>query len=416
MSRIALIGENSAEYVNKLLDIWDSGDCAVLIDWRTPFETAYQMMLEAGVVECYIESRLTKNIILSKYSSVSFSLFEISDNSPHLLPDSVRAKYQENTNDEEAVILYSSGTTGKSKEIILSHYAVTTNADAILDYMRLDHNDCLYIVKSLSHSSTLTGELVVALRSGANVVLAPTVVPPRYVLIRLRTYSVTILCLNPTLLRMYYEECRKKEYNLGSLKTIYCSGAVLYDKVYSEAHEILKGINIFNVYGLSEAGPRVAAQTEDCCKSNSVGKAIKGVEVIIVREDGILASNGELGIIHVKTPSLYSGYILGTQKNKSLYNSWLNTGDIGYIDEYGELHITNRVDDVITINSHKVYLGDIKRLILENKDVTDCAVCKSAYDGLEFIECLYVSITDCTVSIIHHLKEKLMDYEIPKRF
>jgi long-chain acyl-CoA synthetase len=401
MSRVALIGENSIEYISNLLDIWNHGDCAVLLDWRIPFETAYQMMLEAGVQKCCIESRLLKNISLPEYCCVSFSTFNIADNSPHLLPDRVRAKYHENTSDDEAVILYSSGTTGRSKGIILSHYAITTNADAILDYMKLNNSDCLYIAKSLSHSSTLTGELVVSLRSGANVVLAPNVVPPRYVLNRVKEFSITTLCLNPTLLRMFSEECKKKEYDLDSLKTIYCSGAILNDKVYSEAHDILKGVDIFNVYGLSEAGPRVAAQTKECCKSNSVGKAIKDVEVIIVGDDGIPVNNGEYGLIHVNTSSRYSGYVSGKEKHKSLYRNWLNTGDIGNIDEFGELHVTGRVDDVIIIDSHKVYPGDIERLILDNTDVTDCYVSRFTYNGAEMIGCLYVSDKYCTISIMH---------------
>ena len=56
MMRVALIGENSIEYVNMLLDIWNNGDCAVLLDWRIPFEAAYQMMLEAGVTRCFMEN------------------------------------------------------------------------------------------------------------------------------------------------------------------------------------------------------------------------------------------------------------------------------------------------------------------------------------------------------------------------
>ena len=65
--RVALICENSVEYVDKLLDIWNNGDCAVLLDWRIPFETTYRMMLEAGVQKCFIESRLIENISLTEY-------------------------------------------------------------------------------------------------------------------------------------------------------------------------------------------------------------------------------------------------------------------------------------------------------------------------------------------------------------
>ena len=416
MPRVALIGENSIEYVSILLDIWNNGDCAVLLDWRIPFETAYRMMLEAGVVECRIEVQLLKNMSLPKDSIITFSTFDISERSPVLLPDNIRNKYQENTDNNEAIILYSSGTTGKSKGIILSHYAITYNADAILDYMSLSKYDCLYIAKSLSHSSTLIGELLVSLRCGCSIVLAPTVVPPRYVLNCIAKFSVTTICLNPTLLQIFANECRKKVYDLHTLKTIYCSGAILNDKVYQNAHNIFYGINIFNAYGLSEAGPRVAAQTKNCCKNNSVGTAIRGVEIIIVDEKGNPVTNNTRGIIHVNTPSLYSGYVSGTKKHSSLYNGWLNTGDYGYFDEYNELHVVDRVDDVIIINAHKLYPGDIERLILDELQVSDCAVCKFTYNGIESIGCLYVSDKECFGDITRKLTKFLMQYEIPKKF
>lgn len=115
MARIALIGENSIEYVDKLLSIWNSGNCAVLLDWRIPFETAYRMMLEAHVETCYIESSLLLNETVETYSDISFITFRIADRQPHLLPDNIRIKYCENKSGEEAVVLYSSGTTGASK-------------------------------------------------------------------------------------------------------------------------------------------------------------------------------------------------------------------------------------------------------------------------------------------------------------
>ena len=109
------------------------------------------------------------------------------------------------------------------------------------------------------------------------------------------------------------------------------------------------------MYGLSEAGPRVTAQRKECCSGNSVGKPIINVEIKIVSNDGIILKKGERGIVHVHTPCIYSGYIKGTSKHESLYNGWLNTGDIGYVDDNDELHIVNRIDDVIIINSHKLF-------------------------------------------------------------
>lgn len=102
------------------------------------------------------------------------------------------------------------------------------------------------------------------------------------------------------------------------------------------AHKTFKNTAIYNVYGLSEAGPRVTAWCSNCCENNSVSKPINGIEIEIVNNKGIPQKAGECRIVHVNTPSLFDGYIIG-KKAVSLYKDWLNTGDIGYLDSGGNL-------------------------------------------------------------------------------
>lgn len=416
MSRVALIGDNSIEYVDLLIDIWNNGDCAVLIDWRIPFLTAVEMMREASVKQCFIEKRLTSGEDISKVQDIEFIVFERNCNSAKYLPSDVYDKFQNNYSQNEAVVIYSSGTTGKSKGIILSHFAINMNADAIIDYMQPTNDDCIYIAKTLSHSSTLTGELLVALKSKIKLVIAPTIVPPRFVLNNIEKYKVSIIGVNPTLLNMYADEFRYNKYILTSLKTIYVSGSVLNDKIYNKAHDVFRNINIYNVYGLSEAGPRVTAQREDCCKENSVGRPIKGVEIAIVNEQGECVQVGERGVIHVNTKSLYSGYIVGTEKNKSLYNGWLNTGDIGYFDEYDELHVVDRADDVIIIDSHKIYPSEVVSWIYKFADIDECIVTNVEFRDENILCCLYTGSTEIVKDIKNKLSTVIMRYEIPRMF
>ena len=418
MSRVALIGENSVEYVNTLIDIWNNGDCAVLLDWRIPIETAYEMMQEAGVQKCYIENTFVEKYELSNYPIIQFIPFENRTQTATQVTEDIYEKFQINYSQNEAVVIYSSGTTGKSKGIVLSHFSINTNADAIIDYMKLGKNDCLYVAKSLSHSSTITGELLVSLKSGARLILAPTVVPPRVLMNNLSKFGVSTLCLNPVLLRMCAEECQKRSYSLPALKTIYVSGSVLDDQVYRIAHTAFIDVAIYNVYGLSEAGPRVTAQRLDCCKSNSVGKPIKGVKIAIVDNKGDIVPERVRGIVYVFTPSIYSGYISGKEKHLSLYKGWLNTGDIGYIDENGELHIVGRADDLIIINAHKIYPNDVEYAILNNTDVTECVVVGyvSSHTGAMTLGCVYVSQVSLSVNDKKQLGKILLPYEVPKYY
>ena len=413
MARVALIGDNSVEYINALIDIWNNGDCAVLIDWKVPFQTAYGMMKEAEVSKCYIENRVFDRINSSSFPLLQFEVYINNTTSAMELPMDLYKRYHENYSNNEAVVIYSSGTTGKSKGIVLSHYAISTNADAILDYMKLCGEDCIYIAKSLSHSSTLTGELLVALKSETRLIIAPSIVPPRFVLSNIIKFSVTTICINPTLLQLYSDEVRRKEYHLKTLRTIYVSGSILNDKIYQLAHDAFQNIAIYNVYGLSEAGPRVTAQRYDCCKSNSVGKPIAGVEIAIVDDIGNPLRSCERGIVYVNSPSKYMYYIYGEEKFRSLYNGWLNSGDIGYVDNNGELHIADRKDDVIIINSHKIYPSDIERLLLSNDKVIDCCITKCTANEKEFIGCAYVSNEYNETDIIRILKCTLLPYEMP---
>jgi long-chain acyl-CoA synthetase len=417
MGRIGLIGENSIEYVDRLLDIWNDGECAVLLDWRIPHKTAINMMQEAAVQKCYIEKSLLEKIPEEKQSIIKFMNYEKNSNSAQVLPDDIYDKFEINYSENEAVVIYSSGTTGKAKGIILSHRAINSNADAIINYIKPTKDDCIYIAKTLSHSSTLTGELLVALKTYTRLVIAPTIVPPRFTLNNIKKYAATIICLNPILLSIYTDEYRTGQFcDIEPLKTIYVSGSILDDKIYQRANEAFEGIAIYNVYGLSEAGPRVTAQMENYRKGNSVGKPIKGVEIKIVDKNGDEVKQSERGIIHVNTPSRYNGYVSENDKLSSLYKNWINTGDIGYIDEVGELHIVSRADDVIILDSHKVYPSEVEEKIQEITGTDECAVSTICQNQREILVCLYAANTTVTAEAIKQLKDCLLPYEIPQQF
>ena len=185
---------------------------------------------------------------------------------------------------------------------------------------------------------------------------------------------------------------------------------------YNAPKKSFKNANVYFEYGLSEAGPRVSSQKNGNCSIDSVGKPIQDVYITIVNEKGCAVPTNQVGVIHVKTPSKYSGYVSGETKFKSLYNNWLNTGDIGFFDEYDELHVINRIDDVINIDAHKIYPSEVEEAILSLCGVKECAVVELENSQIKFLACLYVGDIVAEREIRVHLKKLLPAYEIPQRF
>ena len=171
--RIGLIVRNTTEYAERLFRIWNSGDSAVLIDCDAPPSVSFGLLKEAGACKCYLENSLADRYDDTAPPSFEMTCYPTEYRMPCVMPESVRDMYKPRYDESEAVVMYSSGTTGKRKGVSLSHRALSNNADSIIDYMRPTENDCFYLNKKLSHCSSLVGELLVALKSGADILLSP---------------------------------------------------------------------------------------------------------------------------------------------------------------------------------------------------------------------------------------------------
>jgi len=352
-----------------------------------------------------------KNDAFRQPSRIHFMPYEQHQAAAVLLPCRIYDKFKPNYNKDEAVILYSSGTTGSAKGVILTHYAINTNADAIITNMQATSEDCIYIVRTMSHASTLTGEILVALKTKMRMVVAPEIALPRACLTNIERFKVTFIGLNPALLATYTTELIRSAYDVSALRAIYVGGSILDADVYMSAKKAFDGKPIYNVYGLTEAGPRVT----------SAGRPLQGVSVAIIDENGNIAQYGAKGIVHIKTPSCFSGYVSGERSLLPLYEDWLNSGDVGYVDAEGYLHIVDRMDDVIIIDAHKIYPTQVEAVINMYPDIKECIVKPFNCDGLVAgLRCEYVSNnadgTDISAMVRKWCLTQLLPYEVPKQF
>lgn len=412
MSRVGIIGYNSIDYIKKVIEIWENGDAVVLIDPMIPIDKQYEIIKTACVNYCFIDDRIYEKNISYKNAKMSFEVFNVTCGFTELCTEQLI--YKEKYTDDEAVIIFSSGTTGISKGVILTHKAINVNADAIIEYMGINKKDTLYIAKPFSHSSTFTGEIVVSLKVGNNLVLSQPIVPPRVILSNLSKFKCTHVCVNPYLLRIITAEQKRKCYDLSHLRRIYVSGSRLSDNIWLDAKNTFNNTYILNVYGLTEAGPRVSVQSDDE-KTNTVGKPIKDVEIIITDDKGHKMSESEMGIVSVKTPSKMKGYINSDQVTP-VYKDWLNTGDLGYIDENGCLHIVDRLSEVIVINSHNIIPSSVEESINQIDGVDNSCVLKVSTDYDDVLCCVYTGNEIPSIEIRNKLSKCFLNYEIPSIF
>lgn len=323
-----------------------------------------------------------------------------------------------------AFILMSSGTTGRRKGIALTHRAVISNIQAIVDYMKPVQSDHFLSLKNFVHVSTLVGEILTCIYAGAHLYLPNPICPMAKTLKNIETFAPTLLFGNPQILLRLMQYAKKNSADIA-VKTIYTSGAIFKQAEAKELSETFQNSQIRNVYGLTEAGPRVAAQSEkDCDKYGSVGKPIKDTYIYIKDVKGETTQResrtNEIGIVCIKNKSLMLGYVhSGFQISYINREEYFETGDLGYIDEEGNLFIVGRANDIINVSGNNVNPNLVEERIVMLAGISDCitfGVPDQVY-GSRLI-CLIVegSRSISERELIQHCNRYLYSYERPKEY
>ena len=408
---IAVICDNSAYFIIAFFGILFSGGIPVVLNTNLPVKQVNNICDEYNI-------RYICKYYINK-TNKTFSKEEI--NVKKIINNITECKSSDDIeldDDDVAMILFSSGTTGIPNGVMLSHKAVLANIIAILDYSRIDSIDVLYVAKSLAHSSSIIGELLLSIYCGATVILKSTVISPSTLLKRIDRYRVSVLVVNPILLDLITNSHEKIK--SCSLRVIYTCGAPVSNNTIERGLVKFSGVDIFNMYGATEAGPRVTAQLYG--KHNTLGSAgypIKGTKVMIVHDNFNECKSNVSGNILVKSQSLMTGYYNNEEKTKKkFWNNWLITGDLGFLNEDGELFVSGRKDDIIIRSAHNVDPLFVENAILKLKCIKECVVFgEKKSDGDVKEVCIFIA--DYPIEkrlIIDHCKKELASYEIPQEF
>ncbi len=323
------------------------------------------------------------------------------------------------TPEDSACLIFSGGTTGVAKGILLSHYNFVANALQISAWGHLSQEqNRILAVLPLFHGLGMSVTMNAPVYAGAEIVLVPRF-NARQVLKAIQKYRPTFFIGVPTMFVAFSNLPDVARYDLSSLKGIFVGAAPL-TRAIKEDFEAKTGGRMIEGYGLTEAVTAIMANPyHGVHKIGSIGIPFPDVEVKIVSlDDGADVAPGQLGEIILRSPTVMQGYDRNPEETaKALSGGWLFTGDIGYMDEDGYFYITDRKKELIIVGGFNVFPREIDELIYQHPKVKEgiCVGVPDAYKGerIKVFLVLKAGVTATPEEILAYFRENLTPYKVP---
>ena len=321
---------------------------------------------------------------------------------------------------DTAVIVFTSGTTGRPKGAELTHFQLYMNAEIPGQLFGVRADDVVMVVLPLFHVFGLSSELNICVRFGGTMSLVPRFDPAK-VLEVIQRDRVTIFEGVPTMYISLLNHPDADRYDLSSLRVAISGGAALPAEVLDD-FERRFGVVILEGYGLTETAATTSfnISTEER-KIYSVGKPIWGVEVEIWDEQGDLLPPGSdhVGELVVRGINTMRGYYRNPEATAEAFaGGWLHTGDLGYRDEDGFLFIVDRKKDLVIRGGYNVYPREVEEVLYTHPKVAEVAVVGVPHPRLGEEVKAYVELKDgasmTEEELVAYAKERLAAYKYPR--
>jgi acyl-[acyl-carrier-protein]-phospholipid O-acyltransferase/long-chain-fatty-acid--[acyl-carrier-protein] ligase len=264
--------------------------------------------------------------------------------------------------DDLATVIFSSGSTGNPKGVMLSHYNIQANVEQISQIIPLGHRDRILGILPFFHSFGFTATLVFPCVKGLGAAYHFNPLDAKAIGALVRKYAVSFMMATPTFLQAYTRRCTPEDF--GSLEFVLAGAEKLPERI-AVAFEERYGIRPLEGYGCTECSPVVAVNTADYraagfrqigAKRGKIGHPLPGVSIRIVDPDTWEPlPMGSAGLMLVRGPNVMQGYLGQPEKtDNAFHNGWYITGDIAAIDEDGFLTITDRLSRFSKIGGEMV--------------------------------------------------------------
>jgi acyl-[acyl-carrier-protein]-phospholipid O-acyltransferase/long-chain-fatty-acid--[acyl-carrier-protein] ligase len=298
---------------------------------------------------------------------------------PARLLENALGRGKKGTLDDLATVIFSSGSTGDPKGVMLTHYNIISNAEQLGQTFAFSGRDSLLGILPFFHSFGFTGTLIIPAVLGIGVVYHVSPLDAKVIGALVNQYHVTFLLATPTFLQMYNRGCEPEDF--GSLQFVMTGAEKLPDRV-AQAFEDKFGIRPLEAYGLTECSPAVTVNTRDFraagfrqvgAKRGKIGHPLPAVSVRVVDPNTFQPLPvGQAGLLLVRGPNVMKGYLGKPEKTAEvLRDGWYVTGDIAALDEDGFLTITDRLTRFSKIGGEMVPHIKIEEKLHELAGVTE---------------------------------------------
>lgn len=283
--------------------------------------------------------------------------------------------------EDVAMILYTSGTTGNPKGVMLTHNNILADVHSLVISFKITDDDSMLCILPMFHTLAWTANVIAPLFLGLKIVVMANITPASAWLHLMGKEKITIMTAVPQLYSVLSKEAKglKRLYlqYWAFRKVRFClSGAAPLSQETKDHFEKQLGLPILEGYGLTETSPVVSVNTEENKKAGSVGINLPYVNVKIVDDNGKELDRNQEGEICVKGENVFKGYYNNPAATAEVFDSdgWFKTGDIGVVDDEGFIFIRDRKKDMIIIKGLKVFSAQVEHVINDYPGIEECAV------------------------------------------
>lgn len=414
---------------------------AVGLTNSTEFVIAYFAVLRAGGVMIPLNIMLTssevKKVLFDSGASIAIAMDPLLDTVrkgaeatqvKHVVcagdwntlePKGSKPKEVSISDEDLAVLAYTSGTTGEPKGAMLSHGNLFANLQQQMQVPdTVTENDVLFLTLPMFHIFGLNVPLGLLVMNGASGVIVDRFEPVESLRL-IERYKPTVLFGAPPMFNAWISTPGADQYDLSSVRLAVSGAAPLSEEVLRGFRAIF-GVQIYEGYGMTETAPTLTTnRMVSEPRAGSVGKALPGVELKLIDEEGDPVELGDPGEIVVRGPNVFKGYWNREEETaRSFINGWFRTGDVAVIDEEGYIYLVDRKRDLIIVSGFNVFPSEVEGALLANPKISEAAVVGEPhpYTG-ESVKAFVIPVSGAEVTedeLLEDIQNRLARFKCPR--